>query len=257
MAAAAPPPRPADLLRDLQLRIRGFARPRVQGVDYRMLKLRAQQVALDPTGLPSNDFPFFAPYQGVMPNVDENRMGTTFLDRGRVPRIPLTALDYAMELADYFLHYTSLCRLDGYPTWSLKSILDFNFDWHLHENIPVRWEVIKVSDQPNNQYPHTMCYIIHGLDGNDHLLRAELLAVTRIMAGRLKRRAFRAHSKAPVLMFSFMGPKHVRLVHAYFDIDEDKLYVNYTPLYDFETRNAQALQLLARWSLATPAGNTR
>lgn len=56
-------------------------------------------------------------------------------------------------------------------------------------------------------------------------------------------------------MFSFMGPQHARILHAHFD--GEKLQVNYTPLYDFRTLDIPVLQLLARWYISTPVGNTR
>lgn len=109
-----------DQLRDVQSRICNFSLARVEMRHYKRLKLDAQEVVLNRRGRPSPHFPFFAPYQGPMPSVDEARMEMDFLDYDKPTRVPLTAMGHARVLTRYFHGYTSLCREDGLELWSLK-----------------------------------------------------------------------------------------------------------------------------------------
>ncbi|RFU33671.1 hypothetical protein B7463_g2673, partial [Scytalidium lignicola] len=54
------------------------------------------------------------------------------------------------------------------------------------------------------------------------------------------------HTHHPVLLFSFMGPQHARLLGGYFN--GYHLVVNYSKLFDFTIRDDAQLQILARWA---------
>ncbi|RQM07990.1 hypothetical protein DH86_00003617, partial [Scytalidium sp. 3C] len=132
----------------------------------------------------------------------------------------------------------------------------YRFTYPLVEYRPrPEWHVQDVVHIPGHEFPHLCVTIAHDLLGNDQcLLRGELLAIIRIMIDRLESDDFREHRKAPILLFSFAGPLHSRILHAYYD---DGLVISYTRLYDFTQVNIPDLQLLMRWAMANPVGNTR
>ncbi|RAK71281.1 uncharacterized protein BO72DRAFT_481852 [Aspergillus fijiensis CBS 313.89] len=61
-------------------------------------------------------------------------------------------------------------------------------------------------------------FTYHNMNGTDNkILRGEVMVVLRLMIAQLRRVRYIEQLTAPVLLFSFMGPQHARLVEAYFN----------------------------------------
>lgn len=132
--------------------------------------------------------------------------------------------------------------------------------------------------------PHMKCMMESELDGDDRLLRGELVAIIRTMATRLRTRSLRPHVMAPVnpslslspksaptwhavaealliqainqvMMYSFMGPQQLRVLEAYFN--GKNLVVRKTKLYDMAHGNTATIDLLCRWWIGFAVGDTK
>ncbi|KAJ5577505.1 uncharacterized protein N7459_006469 [Penicillium hispanicum] len=64
----------------------------------------------------------------------------------------------------------------------------------------------------------------------------------------------RAHLVAPLLLFSTMGPWHIRVLEAYFN--GNKLVVRNTDLIDLRDKNDTVLKNLLRWWFGAGIGDT-
>ncbi|KAJ5573758.1 uncharacterized protein N7459_008185 [Penicillium hispanicum] len=114
-----------------------------------------------------------------------------------------------------------------------------------------RWEE---EGGPNPPKPHIKCIMESWVDGDDRLLRGEIIAIIKIMRARLYAKSVRPHFTAPVLLYSTMGPWHIRVLEAYFD--GSKLIVRNTPLHDMRGKDAAVLENLTRWWYGHGIGNT-
>lgn len=112
--------------------------------------------------------------------------------------------------------------------------------------------------------PHIQRSIIYNIDSDDtELYRGKLLMLMSVIQGRLDTTALVDHMIAPVsisphtslrqrqlmayqvLLFSYMGPRHVRVLHAYFDGGE--LIIHHSKLIDFRQWNVEGLKFCCRW----------
>ncbi|RFU35453.1 hypothetical protein B7463_g845, partial [Scytalidium lignicola] len=66
-------------LQFIEERLSNFNRPYVERFDYKLCKIDAREVQLDPVGAPSADFAFFTPYQGNLPDLNDPRIEAQFL----------------------------------------------------------------------------------------------------------------------------------------------------------------------------------
>ncbi|KAH8805364.1 hypothetical protein F5884DRAFT_799094 [Xylogone sp. PMI_703] len=248
-------------LRRLEAQLSTIKAKEIGSAGLKHFKVRAKQVQLDDNGSPSLKFGFFLPCQSNLPPVDDKLIGMSFFDfdtpiaPGR--RVPKD-IRYADCLLSYFLHYTSLCKRHvqaqdrGHRVY--RDIVDYPFEMSLFNSSP-EWQVVKLAHVDDNQSPHLLSVMIYDPRGQDgKLLLGELLALTRLTTERWETDESK-HSKAPILMFSFMGPQHGRILQAYYD--GHRLVVNYTQIYDFRTKNVVGLQLFARWFLSKPTGDTK
>ncbi|KAJ5585384.1 uncharacterized protein N7459_005184 [Penicillium hispanicum] len=108
----------------------------------------------------------------------------------------------------------------------------------------------------NPPLPHVKCLMESWVIGDDRLLRGEIKAIIRIMRSRLYARKLRPHLTAPVMVFSTVGPWHLRILEAYFD--GSKLVVRNTPLYDMRDHceDEAFMQDICRWWYGSCIGNT-
>ncbi|PYI00547.1 hypothetical protein BO78DRAFT_329788 [Aspergillus sclerotiicarbonarius CBS 121057] len=103
--------------------------------------------------------------------------------------------------------------------------------------------------------PHMKCLMESDAVGDERLLRGELITIINIMTGRLNTKSLRPHVLAPVMVFSTMGPQHLRVLEAFFD--GQNLIVRQTRLYDMTEYDAGIVDLLTRWWLGFAAGQTK
>ncbi|KAH8819409.1 hypothetical protein F5884DRAFT_743822 [Xylogone sp. PMI_703] len=156
------------------------------------------------------------------------RSGVTFVAKpGTIELVPDT-LDRARMLEDYVATYVSECRMaienqNEMPHWYPREIAAYNIEEPLSGP---DFEVVSIMEDYARKDPHLRCRMIH-----DHII-------------------------APILMFSFFGPQHARILHAHFDDKNGKLVVAYSKVYDFQNRNVDNLELVTRWAMSRRTGET-
>ncbi|PWY86706.1 hypothetical protein BO70DRAFT_422305 [Aspergillus heteromorphus CBS 117.55] len=120
-----------------------------------------------------------------------------------------------------------------------------SYDWH-----PDFYWTLR-----GNTYPHIKITMHHGVDGVDGvLLREELLVIIVVMISRLESENFRQHVIVPIMMFSFMGTRHGRILLAH--CTQDGLVIEMSALYPFlvgEEDWCSSLALFTRFLAAGPS----
>ncbi|KAL1968919.1 hypothetical protein VTN77DRAFT_1280 [Rasamsonia byssochlamydoides] len=87
-------------------------------------------------------------------------------------------------------------------------------------------------------------------------LYGELSQIIRIMDHRVEKSQFRAHQTMPVLMVSFIGYQHGRIIHAHQNRDR-KLVLQYSPPYSFERKKTALFKPFYRVMLSNAVGDTK
>ncbi|KAL4968482.1 uncharacterized protein BDV14DRAFT_167135 [Aspergillus stella-maris] len=141
--------------------------------------------------------------------------------------------------------------------WSAGCVADHTpYKPVIDHNRQLMFGALDITDirQPAGRYPHSKAVIYNNWMAKDgEILRGELLAVLRLMLGRLKKTHLIKHMTAPVLMLSFMG-KRARAVESYYDGRD--LYVRISRFYDFPEETESAFKTFAEWYHGDPEGNT-
>ncbi|KAH8809393.1 hypothetical protein F5884DRAFT_858894 [Xylogone sp. PMI_703] len=216
---------------------------------------------------------FFAPYlQGMEPPKDK-WVGIEYptYDAEESKRFSMIHIEHADEICNYLsaylVGYQDPTSNDKYRTikssWAYQDTIDFRFKSPLFEDghtpqtnekgskCPPRWVLKSIRFWANEPAPHLKCMMRSDVEGKDDLLyRAELLALIRIIKGRLHTSVFAGHDVHPVLLISCMGIQHARIIQAHFTGTE--LIVQYSRLYDMREPNDATLLLLARWYIGPP-----
>ncbi|RAL15385.1 uncharacterized protein BO97DRAFT_338166, partial [Aspergillus homomorphus CBS 101889] len=103
-------------------------------------------------------------------------------------------------------------------------------------------------------YSHIQAFMYHGIDGTDTtVLRGEVLIALRLINAQMRRSSFFKH--LTVLLFSFMGPQHARLLEAYFD--GTSLVVRRTRLFDLRKKDQTVIKTIAQWHFAKLIEDTK
>ncbi|KAH8808697.1 hypothetical protein F5884DRAFT_793077 [Xylogone sp. PMI_703] len=267
-SSSSPSPEPAEIpryrqhleLRKLLEEVRPLP-PYLSRRNFNRLNIHATQITLNENGEPCPEFRFFKPHQGTLPRVDEQRMGSDkFFEYGDDAHweLKFSTFERSRELHYYFLRYLSLCAIDineeEQEDWSFKDIVDFKIP---HSLAGPKYSVEYLTDDEAQRDPHLECHIIHGFDGDSRLFRDEVCTIIRLITSRFESQDFTQHRIVPVLMFSFFGRQHARILHAHYDRNEKELLIAYSQTFDFRVVNNNALQLLARWSYSHRIGNTK
>ncbi|PYI01199.1 hypothetical protein BO78DRAFT_464824 [Aspergillus sclerotiicarbonarius CBS 121057] len=103
--------------------------------------------------------------------------------------------------------------------------------------------------------PHMKCLMESEATGDDRLLRSEIVAIIKTMVARLNTKSLRPHLMAPVMLYSIMGPQHLRVLEAHFN--GKNLIIGQTRLYDMRQENMATIDLLTRWWLGFAKGETK
>ncbi|PWY87804.1 hypothetical protein BO94DRAFT_565698 [Aspergillus sclerotioniger CBS 115572] len=163
---------------------------------------------------------------------------------------PLDELEYAIydpSLEDYQnirdLHITMQNCLWG--DFNFEAMFENDYYWHVSFTARTRMDI---------NLPHMKCLIANDITGDDRLTRGELISIVNIMVGRLHTRHLRPHVIAPVMLYSLMGPHHLRVLEAYYN--GVNLVVRKTKLYDMKEYDEKTLELLTRWWLGHAVGDT-
>ncbi|OJJ70952.1 hypothetical protein ASPBRDRAFT_127515, partial [Aspergillus brasiliensis CBS 101740] len=98
-------------------------------------------------------------------------------------------------------------------------------------------------------------FVCNNMNGtNTKVLRGEVMVTLRLMIAQMKFVRFVEQFTAPVLLFSFMGPQHARLIEAYFD--GTSLTMRLTRLFDLRKMDADVIRTLGQWFLGRVTGDT-
>ncbi|KAL1848046.1 hypothetical protein Plec18170_008221 [Paecilomyces lecythidis] len=163
--------------------------------------------------------------------------------------------------------------------WRKVSDMKYRNLWEYDTVIRPHWyvEAVYIFAGPESApRPQTKCALISDFNGDDEtLLRSEVIALSRIM----RRRNVNTHEIQPVfyptlslyicmdillgcatdeiqvLMFSMMGPRHIRILHAHWN--GFQLIIQRSPLHDLRHEDEAVLKMLSRWFLSMPTGDTR
>ncbi|OQD60634.1 hypothetical protein PENPOL_c021G03379 [Penicillium polonicum] len=200
---------------------------------------------------------FFKPYQEELPlppKEEEDRLLKLEPDPNHI-----MWATYAMEL--FLSHHFHECweyASEEYsnnppPSGVYREIGDYRFG-QLLECIEFNWYAVSVTDYPAGNRPHFKVILESDVNGDDRLLRGEIMTITDIMAARLRTKSLRPHIVAPILVLSLMGPRHARVLEA--DLDGEILNIRASRLYDFTRRNTDIVQLLTRYWIGDACGQT-
>ncbi|KAL2867665.1 uncharacterized protein BJX67DRAFT_380613 [Aspergillus lucknowensis] len=107
-------------------------------------------------------------------------------------------------------------------------------------------------DMPGNKHPHMKAVVYNVVDGREEsLCRGEILTILGIMAERMRMERFKDHIVVPllpsykVMIFSFMGQRHGRILIPYFD--GRQLIIRKSPLYLFTSTDHEGMDELTRY----------
>ncbi|KAL5336129.1 hypothetical protein BJX70DRAFT_400941 [Aspergillus crustosus] len=171
-----------------------------------------------------------------------------------------TPLSCSGALVDYFRSYlASVHSSPGYvvhdETWSLASLGEQ--PWvGLDRYQQPEHQTIMLQQDKKMSLPHLKAtfYCDH-VGADDRLLHGELLVIFRLMITQLRRTVIFQHVVAPILLFSFMGVQHARVIEAYFN--GTQLVVRLTKLHDLRTKDAQAFMAFGQLYFGKAIGSTR
>jgi hypothetical protein len=122
------------------------------------------------------------------------------------------------------------------------------------EGFPQEWSLHAIFQTANPiQHPHEACFLSQGVENIGPLLQSEVLSIIGILVERMRPEWSEAHLIFPLLMFSMIGTQG-RILQAHWD--GDKLYVQYSQLYEFRDYNKDSMDLFLRWLMNKPIGDT-
>jgi hypothetical protein len=122
------------------------------------------------------------------------------------------------------------------------------------EEYPQEWSLCGIFETANPiQHPHEVCLLNQGFENVGPLLKSEVLSIIGILLERMGPEWSKAHLIFPLLMVSMIGPQG-RILQAHWD--GDKLYVQYSQLYELRDYNKDNMDLFLRWLMNKPIGDT-
>ncbi|KAH8808746.1 hypothetical protein F5884DRAFT_882572 [Xylogone sp. PMI_703] len=152
----------------------------------------------------------------------------------------------------YRVRYSLRSKGEGGLRWEWHAPADYG---SLGELFPTEehptWYAIAIYNLLEHRLPHLKCSMIYDASGDecsDVLLLGELITLISLIFKHMKYRGFTGHT-APVLLFSYMGPNHGRIIHAH--MSTDGLVVQSSRMYDFTGECDAYMQLFAQWGLSS------
>lgn len=103
--------------------------------------------------------------------------------------------------------------------------------------------------------PHIMATIAHGCPNDKvSLLLGEIQAIIALMIVRLVNNSVPEHNIVPVLLYSYTGDKHGRVLQAY--MSHKNLVIRTSKFYDFSAKQDAHLKLLLQYMVGDLVGST-
>jgi hypothetical protein len=121
------------------------------------------------------------------------------------------------------------------------------------DEYPQEWRLASIFDTPHNHHPHLVCILHQGVDIAGPLLRSEVLTIVGVILDRMRSEWSETHLIFPILMVSMIGTQG-RILQAHYD--GDKLYIQYSKLYEFKYFDKDNIDLFLRWMMNEPIGDT-
>ncbi|KAL4876363.1 hypothetical protein BJY04DRAFT_223151 [Aspergillus karnatakaensis] len=105
----------------------------------------------------------------------------------------------------------------------------------------------------NGSHPHLVLSVMHRVDANSHsLAKGEVQACVQAMRKRYRDKTLVKFDILPILITSFVGPKHGRILQAHHTGQE--LVLQYSPLMSFEVEETAPTDLFTRYQVGIPVG---
>ncbi|KAE8148031.1 hypothetical protein BDV25DRAFT_23317 [Aspergillus avenaceus] len=201
---------------------------------------------LEHDGQPQFEPSFFEPYRGFLPEPDAEETYPPFTG---VEGPFCKPLDWAQDINDYFQTY--LATVQQETKLPIRLYQPGRFGHNLWERSPNSNWHISAFDYITDE-PRFKCMMLNDVIGCDTVTREELLCICRIMVKVL--RYYKNHLVAPVMVLSFMGPRHGRILVAHHN--GDSLVIGKSELFDFQHKNIDAFKTFAQWWCSSGVGNT-
>ncbi|KKZ68154.1 hypothetical protein EMCG_06165 [[Emmonsia] crescens] len=163
---------------------------------------------------------------------------------------------------DLHSHLKDGSRFEKHATWSIMWPDNFEYEnsGEIIYNSSFEWRLSAVFDTiPKlRDKPHMMFTVIHdhSVDENsdNSVIRGEIISAVAMMKWIMRRAAFKEHELFPVLIVSIWRDK-VRIVQVHFD--GQHVHMALSDFLDFKDYAQASWNMLTRWVLNTPIGNTR
>ncbi|KKK12770.1 hypothetical protein P175DRAFT_0431385 [Aspergillus ochraceoroseus IBT 24754] len=205
---------------------------------------------------------FFTPCAASLlmnPDYEYDRTRRTYCDFDLVSPIRRLPIDCARNMISYFSYYIFASNLQSndyiHGKWSSISVDDTPFTG-LFDHASPEYGTPTAAEYTDYSCTHIKAMIYNDLEGNDsQLLRGEIVIALRLIYGQFRRLRFFEHLTAPVLLFSFMGPQHARIIEAYFD--GSSLVMRPTRLFDLRKKDEALIKTFGQWYLGSPTGDTK
>ncbi|PTU24451.1 hypothetical protein P175DRAFT_0553730 [Aspergillus ochraceoroseus IBT 24754] len=203
---------------------------------------------------------FFTPCAAsllINPDYEYDRDRMMYQDFDSVSPIYRLPINCTRNMISYFSYYIFASDLhsNDYGRWSSISIDDEPFTG-LYDYQSPGYGTPTAAEFTDGSCPHVKAMIYNDLEGNDgQLLRGEIIITLRLIYAQFRRPHFFKHLTAPVLLFSFMGPQHARIIEAYFD--GSSLVMRPTRLFDLRKKDEALIKTFGQWFLGSPTGDTQ
>ncbi|PYH92226.1 hypothetical protein BO71DRAFT_442619 [Aspergillus ellipticus CBS 707.79] len=200
---------------------------------------------------------FFEPYREPFQDPDPKENYPSY---GVIEDWELSPMDWARDVYSYLDRYIADVTLNDTklffgqhspkdlptrtgPLWEYETCRDYRFAWRDTAGCSV----------PDG--PQYKCMMLDDVDTDDACItRGELLCICRLMIKSLSVCAYVDHMIAPIMLLSFLGPRHARILLAHYD--GKKLIIRKSELFDCRKKNIPAFRVLLRWWCSSAAGDT-
>ncbi|KAJ6178283.1 hypothetical protein N7519_008744 [Penicillium mononematosum] len=122
-----------------------------------------------------------------------------------------------------------------YPGWRFRSLQEW-------------WTNVDMLAGPSTQ----IVIFTDGIGKEDRLLLSELGAIVQVIAFRRTRPVFSHYHIFPVLMLSFFGPRHGRILQACYDSRSQQLEIQISPIFSFLRKNDESFDIFLRFMASYP-----
>ncbi|KAI9039977.1 uncharacterized protein KD926_008667 [Aspergillus affinis] len=124
--------------------------------------------------------------------------------------------------------------------------------WEYELENAIDWRAAGIRENPDGSW--VRCMMLESVNGDeDQITRGEILSICRIMIKCLRAKSYLSYKVIPVLLISFTGPRHARILLAHHNGTE--LVIRQSKLLDFREKNVPAFKILLRWWCSSGTGD--